>query len=114
MLSRAYKSSYEKAFLAFKASEHQFDVREIGDEVFMLANKFKEEKLDVYFAIGKDRIANAQNVCKIYDDIDVFVLDDGMQQFKLEKDLEIILHNVHERGFYNSCQIRYRKRLHLP
>ena len=109
VLSRAYKSQYEQSFLAFKANEHQFDVREIGDEVFMLANKFKEENLDVYFAIGKDRIANAQNVCKIYDDIDVFVLDDGLQQFKLEKDLEIILHNVHERGFYREFAFALNK-----
>lgn len=102
ILSRAYKSKYEKSSCIFSNLDHKYNAQDIGDEPLMLANKLKEENIEVCFALGRDRYNNALEVLKAKPDIDVFVLDDGLQHFKLARDIEIILENVNETGFYRE------------
>ena len=102
ILSRGYKSKFEKSCVFFSSLNHSYNAKDIGDEPLMLANKFKEDNIEVFFAIGKDRYTNGQALIDLEPDIDVLILDDGLQHFKLKRDLEIILENVNESGFYRE------------
>lgn len=108
ILSRAYKSQYENSFLAFSSLNNSHSAEEIGDEPLMLAEKFKKENIEVFFAIGKDRYTNAMKLLE-REEIDIFVLDDGLQYFKLHRDIEIILENVNESGFYREFDSALKK-----
>lgn len=109
ILSRGYKSKFEKSCAFFSSLNHSYTAKDIGDEPLMLANKFKEEGLEVFFAIGKDRYTNAQALLDLESDIDVFVLDDGLQYFKMHRDVEIILENAQESGFYREFDFAMNK-----
>lgn len=109
ILSRGYKSKFEKSCAFFSSLSHSYSAKDIGDEPLMLANKFKEENIEVFFAIGKDRITNGQALLDLEPDIDLVVLDDGLQYFKLKRDLEIILENVNESGFYREFDFALSK-----
>ena len=43
ILSRGYKSKFEKSCAFFSSLSHSYSAKDIGDEPLMLANKFKEE-----------------------------------------------------------------------
>ena len=74
ILTRGYMPRYAKA--------------NFSDEVKML----KEELKDIPIVIGKDRYASAMNYLDLnnHEEVDVFILDDGFQQWGLYKDLEIV------------------------
>jgi tetraacyldisaccharide 4'-kinase len=109
ILSRGYKSNFEQSCAFFSSLNHKYSAKDIGDEPLMLANKFKDTNLEVFFAIGKDRYTNAQALIDLESEIDVLVLDDGLQYFKLKRDIEIILENVQEQGFYREFDFALKK-----
>lgn len=109
ILSRGYKSKFEKSSGFFSSLNHDYSAKDVGDEPLMLANKFKKAGLEVFFAIGKDRYTNANALLDLEPDIDVFVLDDGLQHYKLERDVEIILENSQESGFYREFDFSLNK-----
>ena len=61
------------------------DEKNLSDEARMLTQSLK----NVPVLCGADRITNAQAALKKYP-VDVFVLDDGFQYLKLERDLDIV------------------------
>ena len=109
ILSRGYKSQYENSCMTFSSSETGLDAKIIGDEPFMLLEKFKADGLEVYFAIGRKRYENGLELLERFPEIDCFVLDDGLQHFKLARDIEIILENANENGFYREFDFALKK-----
>jgi tetraacyldisaccharide 4'-kinase len=109
ILSRGYKSKFEKSSTFFSSLNHSYNAKDIGDEPLMLASKLADEDLEVFFAIGKDRYTNGQALLDLEPDIDVLILDDGLQHYKLKRDIEIILENVNESGFYREFDFALNK-----
>jgi len=61
------------------------DAENMGDEAILLANN---TKLPV--VAGADRYENIQYLCSRYD-CDVILSDDGLQHYRLDRDIEIVL-----------------------
>jgi len=57
-----------------------------SDEVMMLSQKFPQTPI----LVGANRVMSAQNFLK-NNNVDVFILDDGFQQWKLFRDLNILV-----------------------
>ncbi len=88
ILSRGYRSKGREGVIYFSEQE-KADWEMIGDESAMLQKKIPS----LFFGIGKKRGYNG----KILDPhVDLFILDDGFQHRKLERDLEILCLDVEE------------------
>lgn len=68
---------------------------EMGDEPFMLSRSLG----DIPVIVGHDRVSNARRAMKEYD-VNTVILDDGMQQWRIKKDLEIVTISASQ-GFGN-------------
>lgn len=108
-LTRGYKSQSEYGCTIFPTHDFDCTVEEIGDEAYMLAKKFQEENINVYFGVGQDRYNIGLNMQDLSPSLDVFVLDDGLQHFKLKRDVEIILENINESGYYREFEFALNK-----
>jgi len=80
IISRGYKSTTKKNIYVKKGS----NVNEVGDEAKLL----KECKCPVI--IGKNRKISIKSLIKNYN-LDIIISDDGIQHYKIKRDLEIIL-----------------------
>jgi len=79
ILSRGYKRMVQGS--GFRVQGHET----MGDEPYMLYNKLS----DVQIIVDSDRIRGANKAIKKYG-VDTVILDDGFQQWKIKKDLEIV------------------------
>jgi len=61
------------------------DIRKMGDEAYMLAQKLP----GVCVIVDKDRVRAAKKAVKEFG-ADTLILDDGLQQWRIAKDLEIV------------------------
>jgi tetraacyldisaccharide 4'-kinase len=59
---------------------------EIGDEPLLI-----HRKTGVPLAVGADRLAAARLLREQYPEVDVIVSDDGLQHYRLQRDLELVL-----------------------
>lgn len=80
IVSRAYGSGAEHPRVALAAS----DPAEAGDEPVLLA---KRSECPVW--VGVDRVAVARALLQANPDCDVLVCDDGLQHYRLRRDVEI-------------------------
>ncbi len=71
------------------------DPGEVGDEPIVLARR---SGCPVW--VGADRVATIATLRREYRDVDVVVLDDGLQHYRLARDIEIAV--VDARGFGNG------------
>lgn len=78
---------YKKAFFGSACSDN--DIRKMGDEPYMLAQKLP----GVCVIVDKDRVASAKKAVKEFG-VDTLILDDGLQQWRIAKDLEIVAINA--------------------
>jgi tetraacyldisaccharide 4'-kinase len=69
------------------------DPREAGDEPVLIA-----ARSGCPLAIGRDRIAAAQKLLSAHPPINVIVSDDGLQHYRLQRDLEIVLFDTRGAG----------------
>ena len=69
------------------------DYREVGDEALMLARRTA-----VPVVVGADRVAAARELLAL--GVDIIVSDDGLQHYRLQRDLEIVVVDG-ARGFGN-------------
>ncbi|WP_105168418.1 tetraacyldisaccharide 4'-kinase [Pseudoalteromonas sp. T1lg23B] len=76
--------------------EQSSSVNEAGDEPFLLASR-----LNCPVVIGADRKASCDYI-KQNCEIDVIVSDDGLQHYKMHRDLELCIVDA-ERRFGNGC-----------
>jgi tetraacyldisaccharide 4'-kinase len=67
----------------------------VGDEPLLLARR---TECPVF--VGRDRLAAARNLLATYPQCDLLIADDGLQHYRLERDVEIAL--VDGRGMMNG------------
>src|SRR5437667_12395084 len=67
----------------------------VGDEPIILSRR---SGCPVW--VGPDRVAVAAALRAAHDDVDVLVLDDGLQHYRLRRDLEVAV--LDSRGFGNG------------
>lgn len=79
ILTRGYKRKLRAYSSGFRAYE------EMGDEPYMLQCKLK----DVPVVVDPDRVRSGKRAIREHS-IDTLILDDGFQQWRLKKDLEIV------------------------
>ncbi|NBW52490.1 MAG: tetraacyldisaccharide 4'-kinase [Betaproteobacteria bacterium] len=72
------------------------NVENVGDEPILIQ---KHTRLPVF--ISKDRVLAAQALLKKYKEIDVILSDDGLQHYRLKRDIEILVIDG-TRGFGNG------------
>ncbi len=72
------------------------NVENVGDEPILIQ---KHTRLPVF--ISKDRVLAAQALLKKYKKIDVILSDDGLQHYRLKRDIEILVIDG-TRGFGNG------------
>lgn len=60
--------------------------QEVGDEPLLI-----HSKTGVPVAVGADRLAAARLLLARHPDVDVIVSDDGLQHYRLQRDLELVL-----------------------
>jgi tetraacyldisaccharide 4'-kinase len=91
IVSRGYGGSVAEPRAATLASRPE----EVGDEPVLLARR---SGCPVW--VGPDRVAAAAALRKAHADVNVLVLDDGLQHYAMRRDLEIAV--VDARGFGNG------------
>ena len=94
ILSRGYGAKVDAARAATVASE----AAEVGDEPIVLARR---SGCPVW--IGPDRVQVAQTLRAAHPDVNVLVLDDGLQHYRMRRDIEIAV--VDARGFGNGFML---------
>lgn len=91
VLSRGYKRQTQGFY--------KVDIKNIkapslfGDEPVMLA----EKNSHVQVFVCEDRIEGVQKILSAYDGIDIIILDDALQNFKIYKDLEFVIIDLTEK-----------------
>lgn len=83
VLTRGYRSKAEKRPVFLRGNQVTYD--RCGDEAACVAAAFP----DVWFGVGKDRIANAH--LALNEGIDLLILEDGLQYRAIARDHEVIL-----------------------
>jgi tetraacyldisaccharide 4'-kinase len=91
IISRGYGGERGAPRAATLASEAQ----EVGDEPILLSRR---SGCPVW--VGADRVAVCKALRAAHEDVDVLILDDGLQHYRLRRDLEIAV--VDARGFGNG------------
>ena len=84
VISRGYKRKSKAVKIVLPHSQN-LDIDELGDEPFMIANRYS----DVYVGVGQDRIAVLNQL--LPEKMDVCILDDGYQKLSIARDLNILL-----------------------
>lgn len=82
VVSRGYGADND----APRAVMPQSQAQEVGDEPLLIAHR---AQCPVY--VGRDRVAAAQAMLAAHPDIDVVIADDGLQHYRLARDIEIVL-----------------------
>lgn len=86
VLSRGYKSGWENiGGIVSNQTSIMATQKMAGDEPYMMALKLS----GVPVLVGKDRISSAEKA--IHMGVDVLLLDDGFQYWRLKRDLDIVL-----------------------
>lgn len=91
IISRGYRGDSEGVLEVTAES----DPGVVGDEPLLLA---RHAACPVF--VGRDRVAAAQGLLARYPECDLIIADDGLQHYRLERDVEIALFD--ERGVMNG------------
>src|SRR5438105_2533892 len=91
IVSRGYGAKVDAPRAATVADQ----AAEVGDEPIILSRR---SGCPVW--VGADRVAVAAALRATHDDVDVLILDDGLQHYRLRRDLEVAV--VDSRGFGNG------------
>jgi tetraacyldisaccharide 4'-kinase len=81
IITRGYKSGYEKAVQVVNDGMTNATV---GDEANMMS-----EICRCPIGVGADRVAAATRILQLYPDIEIILSDDGLQHYRLRRDIEI-------------------------
>lgn len=106
ILTRGYKAKRDfktqgPVILSTKDSNENISVDDIGDEAYLMWQQLKELDSELFMVISPKRYEAGLEALEKHD-IDVFILDDGMQHLQLHRDLEILLKNLNEKGYYRE------------
>jgi len=92
VISRGYGGMVKHPLEVLKNSR----VEDVGDEPLLLKNKY-----DIPIFVGKDKVSVGQFLINQYPHVQLILSDDGLQHYKLERDLEICIIDG-QRGFGNN------------
>ena len=94
ILSRGYGGSLDSKNINLISDGEKvfYNAKEAGDEPYWMATNIKK----VFVITCRDRVKAAKWAIKELD-IDIFILDDGYQYIKLERDLNILLIDGHKK-----------------
>jgi tetraacyldisaccharide 4'-kinase len=98
IISRGYGAKAEGKMRTPRAATVASDAAEVGDEPIVLARR---SGCPVW--IGPDRVQVAAVLRAAHPDVDVLVLDDGLQHYRLRRDIEIAV--VDARGLGNGFML---------
>lgn len=88
ILTRGYGGSMQEQGLIFTDRDLSGLTPEAtGDEPYLMAQLLS----GVPIVVGRDRVAMARQALLKYPEIDLFILDDGFQYWKLARDLDVVL-----------------------
>lgn len=88
ILTRGYRSAVQKDGLIFRDSElAKLTPEYTGDEPYLMAALLP----DTVIAVGRDRCRSAKQALATHPEIDVLVMDDGFQNLKLKRDIDLLL-----------------------
>ena len=93
VISRGYGGTERGSFEVGPLS----DPVEVGDEPVLIA-----ARTEAPFFIGRDRVAAGNALLAAHPNCDVIVSDDGLQHYRLRRDIEIIVVDG-QAGFGNGC-----------
>jgi len=82
VISRGYGGKSDRYPIAVDDS---LDTAIFGDEPVLIYRR-----CDVPVVVGSNRVENCQMLCQLYD-VDVIVCDDGLQHYRLARDMEIVI-----------------------
>jgi tetraacyldisaccharide 4'-kinase len=77
---------YARSSAQLLAAKPDSDPAEVGDEPLLIARR-----TGVPVFVAADRVAAAQTLLRSYPDCNVIVSDDGLQHYRLRRDLEIVV-----------------------
>lgn len=87
ILTRGYRGDWEELGGVITPHAKEVDVTLAGDEAVLLHELCPQ----AWIGVGSDRIAQYQKIIELSDQpIDLVILDDGFQNWKIEKDLEVV------------------------
>jgi tetraacyldisaccharide 4'-kinase len=91
VLTRGYfrKERSEKSLVVSDGKNILADIEEAGDEPFLIADKLR----GCAVISGPDRILSSQVAADLFNP-DIFILDDGFQHWKIERDADIVCINA--------------------
>ena len=95
IVSRGYRARPKDQMREPRAATVASTAAEVGDEPIVLSRR---SGCPVW--VGADRVAVAARLRAAHEDVDVLVLDDGLQHYAMRRDLEIAV--VDARGFGNG------------
>ena len=98
IVSRGYGAQASKKREAPRAATIADDAATVGDEPILLSRR---TGCPVW--VGADRQAVSRALRAVHEDVDVLILDDGLQHYRLRRDLEIAV--VDARGFGNGFML---------
>ncbi len=108
LVRRLQQAGYRPGIISRGYGQSQHNIQEVranaaaamvGDEPLLMA-----KQLNVPVFVGRDRVAVAKQLVAAYPDCDVLVSDDGLQHYRLQRDIEIaVIDGV--RGFGNGLLI---------
>lgn len=88
ILTRGYRGAAQEEGLIFTGSDLANLSPELtGDEPYLLAGLLPKTVI----AVGRNRCQSARKALAARPEIDLFIMDDGFQYWKLERDLDILL-----------------------
>lgn len=104
ILTRGYGSKKKPNYpvvlsTSLKPLDEGLVVDEIGDEAFLIYQSLKDK--GVLVSVDPNRYRAGLYSLKL-EKIDVFILDDGLQHLALHRDLDILIKNSRESGFYRE------------
>jgi tetraacyldisaccharide 4'-kinase len=108
ILSRGYRSEWEKMGGIVPAGKSELDPAKVGDEVALLHDLIPE----AWIAVGRDRVAQFKAAEKAHGKkFDVTLLDDGFQHWKIQKDREILVvtSRTREETFFRDFEGQSRR-----
>ena len=92
VISRGFGATVKHPLEVLKNSR----VEDVGDEPLLLKKKY-----DIPIFVGKDKVSVGQYLINQYPHVQLILSDDGLQHYKLQRDLEICIIDG-QRGFGNN------------
>jgi len=92
VLTRGYRRRSSEQFLVARPGDCP-DAARLGDEAALFRRRFDELSLEVAVGVGADRRRSGEELLKIAE-AGLFVLDDGFQHLRLERDFDLLLIDV--------------------